>query len=167
MSAAPAVRILFVCTGNICRSPLAHAVFESLLAERGLAHRYEVESAGTTAYHAGDNADPRMRKTAAGHGVHIDHLARQISRDDLEHYDMILAMDRENRDAVLRLARNGEGAKKVRLFREFDPEGGPGHEVPDPYYGGSDGFERVFRIVDRTSRGLLASLVPERRSESV
>lgn len=167
MSGSPATRILFVCTGNICRSPLAHAAFESLLAERGLADRYEVESAGTTGYHAGDNADPRMRRTAAKHGLRFDHLARQITRSDIERYDLILAMDRENRDSVLRLFRNGDGARKVRLFREFDPQGAPSDEVPDPYYGGPDGFERIYEIVERTSEGLLAQLESQRRSEAL
>ncbi len=152
------MKILFVCTGNICRSPLAQAVFEKLAAGRGLSTHYQTESAGTTAYHVGDNADERMRRTAAEHGVPFSHQSTQISRRDLDAYDLILVMDRDNLAAVERLARSGDVVGKVRMFREFDPHGHPGAPVPDPYYGGPDGFEEVFRIVDRTNRALLDAL---------
>ena len=156
------MKILFVCTGNICRSPLAQAVFEKLVLERGLADHYQVESAGTTAYHVGDDADSRMRRTAAEHGVPFNHHSNQISRRDLDAYDLIAVMDRDNLAAVLRLAGSRDAAGKTRLFREFDPQGHPDAQVPDPYYGGPDGFEEVFRIVERTGRALLDRLESER-----
>ncbi len=154
-------KIMFVCTGNICRSPLAHAAFERLLRENGLAERFEVESAGTDEWEVGKPADSRMRKVAARHGVEIDHIARQLTRADIADYDLLLAMDKTNYRNARNLAGDGALAGKVRLFREFDPEGGASAEVPDPYYEGTEGFEEVYRIVERTSRELLASLTRE------
>lgn len=151
-------RIMFVCTGNICRSPLAHAVFEHKAAERGVAGEYEVESAGLTAYHLGDNADPRMRRTAAEHGVRLDHMARLFQPGDLADYDLILAMDRGHFEDLRHMAANEGERGKVRLFREFDPQAREGDEVPDPYYGGARGFEDVYDIVERTSDVLLDTL---------
>ena len=151
-------RLLFVCSGNICRSPLAHALFADLLKRRGLDARYEVESAGTSAYHVGDNADARMRRTALRHGLRIDHRARQLCRRDLEYYDLILVMDRQNHASVLSLTGDEDGVRRTRMFREFDPQAGGDLEVPDPYYGGEDGFELVYAIAERTVHGLLDSL---------
>lgn len=171
MSGSGVKRILFVCSGNICRSPLAHTLFENLVKERGLSALYEVESAGTTGYHVGDNADPRMRRTAAKHGVRIDHVARQLSRQDLAEYDMLLVMDRDNYRSVDRMLGNRDEGDRLRYFRDFDPAASshparsPEAEVPDPYYGGPEGFERVFQIVKRTSEGLLDHLERERARE--
>ncbi len=152
-------RILFVCTGNICRSPLAQAVFEHLLRKEGLAERFHVDSAGTDEWEVGKQADPRMRRVAAAHGIEIDHIARQLNRSDVAEYDLLLAMDKSNYRTMLSLA--GSLAGKIRVYREYDPEGGPSAEVPDPYYGGAEGFEHVYRIVERTSRKLLSSLSRE------
>ncbi|HUX52452.1 MAG TPA: low molecular weight protein-tyrosine-phosphatase [Spirochaetia bacterium] len=166
-AANPPKRIMFVCSGNICRSPLAHAVFQDLVDRAGVSDRYIIESSGTSAYHAGDQADPRMRQTAHRHGVALDHRARQLMQQDLEEYDMILVMDRSNYTSVRSLtafqslASGKRYLEKVRMFRDFDPavtSGGGAAEVPDPYYGDMGDFEQVFEIVMRTSRNLLAEL---------
>ena len=152
------MKIMFVCTGNICRSPLAEAVFERLAAEAGLGAQFEVESSGTTAYHVGQAADERMRSVAASHGVRIQNRSKQLTAADLEEYDLILAMDRSNLREIGYIAESRGVLDKVKLFREFDPKGGPDAEVPDPYYGGRAGFERVYEMVDRTSHRLLNEL---------
>jgi protein-tyrosine phosphatase len=148
--------IMFICTGNICRSPLAHAVMEHLIREEGLEGRIRVESSGTGAWHAGEPADPRMRRTAERHGIRINHRSRQLRRRDLEDFDLLLAMDRGNHRDTVSLSRNGNEGSKVRMFRDFDPEGDG--DVPDPWYGGPEGFEEVWRIVERTCRALLPGL---------
>ena len=164
-------RILFVCTGNICRSPLAHGIFAKLIAERGVADCYEVESSGLSAYHVGDNVDRRMRTVAAARGVVLDHRARQFDTEDLHTYDLILVMDAGHMEAMRNLARPPELFAKVRLFREFDPDirgdrdgTAPSSvpDVPDPWYGGMGGFQRVYAMVDRTCRALLEKLEAER-----
>ena len=156
-------KIMFVCTGNICRSPLAHAVFAHKAAERGVADQYQLESSGLTAYHVGDNADPRMRRTAAQRGVNLDHMARRFMPRDLEHYDLVLAMDQGHFSDMRRMAADDNERAKIRMFREFDPEARDGAEVPDPYYGGARGFDDVYDIVERTTETLLDALERVRR----
>ncbi len=151
-------RILFVCLGNIIRSPLAEGLFRHLAAERGVADKYEVDSAGLGAWHVGEPPDPRMRKTAAKHGVHYTHTARQFRRDDFRNFDLILVMDYDNYAGLLAMMPEPEEKAKIHYLREFDPQGGPEAEVPDPYYGGMDGFEQVYQIVERSVRGLLDAL---------
>lgn len=149
------IRVLFVCLGNICRSPLAESVFRKKVEEGGLADRFEIDSAGTGSWHVGQKADARMRATARRRGVNMDRIrGRQISRDDLNRFDHIFAMDRNNLHDTLFLDPDGDHSTRVRLFREFDPEPDD-YQVPDPYYGGPDGFDRVFDIVDRTSEAIL------------
>lgn len=144
---------MFVCLGNICRSPLAHAVFQKLVDDRNLGDSYVVQSTGTCAYHAGEQSDERMRSTAADRGVKINHKARQFFRYDLEEYDYIFAMDNNNFLGIRRLTTNEDLLKHVYMFRDFDPiEKG---DVPDPYYGGQKGFDNVYDIVDRTCRSIL------------
>lgn len=167
MSDSP-LRIIFVCSGNICRSPVAHRLFERLAAERGVAHRFHAESAGTGAWHLGEDADSRMRAVAKRHGWTLHHGVRQLTHSDLEEYDLILAMDRGHRRDIARMvsarptARQPSGVAdaadltaKVRLFREFDPEAGTHLDVPDPYYDGQEAFETVYKICERTCRALL------------
>ncbi len=158
------LRILFVCLGNIIRSPLAAALFRKMAQERGVAHKYEVDSAGLGPWHVGEPADPRMRRVAARHGVVYDeHRARLFRKDDLETFDLILVMDRDNWARIMSIASlNPEHRAKIRLLREFDPEGGPNAEVPDPYYNGVEDFERVYRIVERSVAGLLDALEAQR-----
>jgi len=144
--------IMFICTGNICRSPLAHAVFEEIAGKNGLKNRIRVESSGTHSYHRGEQADYRMRETAKRHGLTIDHGARRLSRLDLENYDLLLTMDEGNFADTLALCRIDKNRKKVKMFRDFDPEGEG--DVPDPWYGGMDDFELVWHIVYRTCESL-------------
>jgi protein-tyrosine phosphatase len=151
-------QILFVCLGNIVRSPLAENLFVQLAEQRGLADRFVVDSAGTSSYHVGDPPDQRMRNTAAGKGFTYGGRSRQLSRSDLERFDLIVAMDRQNASDIRALASRPELADKVRLMREFDPEANGELDVPDPYYGGQQGFENTFAIVHRSVETLLDHL---------
>jgi protein-tyrosine phosphatase len=148
------MKILFVCMGNICRSPTAEGVMRSLVREAGLEDEFEIDSAGTGGWHAGDPPDARRR------GITLAGEARRVTREDFERYDLLLAADRENLAELRALAPNEESRSKVRLLREFDPGLDPTHpapdlDVPDPYYGGPDGFEEVLDLVEAACRGLL------------
>jgi len=150
-------KLLFVCLGNICRSPLAEGIFIHLAREADQLHRFEIDSAGTGGWHAGNPADPRSIQIAAANGVELPSRARQYdASDDPERFTLILAMDRQNERDLLDL---GTPREKVRLMRSFDPElaGAKGStlDVPDPYYGGDDGFRTVYEMLDRACRGLL------------
>ncbi|TVR73982.1 MAG: low molecular weight phosphotyrosine protein phosphatase [Spirochaetaceae bacterium] len=157
------MRIMFVCTGNICRSPLAHRLLEKQASDRGVADRIEVESSGTDHWHVGEEVDSRMRSTAAAHGLKLNHRARQIEPEDLREYDLVIAMGAGHLRAVRSLAHRAgvSNAPEPRLFREFDPLVAGTRkipDVPDPYYGGDSGFEEVYRIVERTCASLLDAL---------
>ncbi|MFP4227763.1 MAG: low molecular weight protein-tyrosine-phosphatase [Salinivenus sp.] len=155
------IRVQFVCLGNICRSPLAKAVFRDKVQEAGLEDHFEIVSSGTSNYHVGDQADRRMRQTAERHGHSLEeHRASQFSKEDLERFDHVFVMDKSNLNDVLHLDENDAHGGKVRLFREFDPEPGD-YQVPDPYHGGRQGFENVYDIVERTSDMLLHQLAAE------
>jgi len=145
--------VLFVCLGNICRSPLAEGVFAHLADEAGASHVLAVDSAGTGAWHVGERPDPRSIEVAARHGVHLPGHARRVTEEDFVRFDRIVAMDRSNlRD--LESLRPPESTATLGLLRDHDPEPGDG-EVPDPYYGGSDGFDRVYEMVLRSCAELL------------
>ncbi|WP_290652267.1 low molecular weight protein-tyrosine-phosphatase [Aquisalimonas sp.] len=151
------VRVLFVCMGNICRSPSAEAVFHKLLADHGLEGRIEADSAGTHAYHIGKPPDPRSQAAGRERGVEMGHLrARQVERSDFDYFDHILAMDQWNLDILLAEAPAGQRAK-VRLLVEF-AENHTADEVPDPYYGGDRGFEHVLDLIEDSATGLLKHL---------
>jgi protein-tyrosine phosphatase len=151
------IRVLFVCLGNICRSPLAEGVFRDRVARAGLIETIQIDSAGTHAYHVGDPPDPRAQEAALQRGIDIGMLrGRKAVRRDFEAFDYILAMDRENHANLLAICPRGQ-EHKLRLFLEFAPNR-PEEEVPDPYYGGAHGFERVLDMVDEASRGLLADI---------
>ena len=157
--ADPPISILFVCLGNICRSPLAEAVFSALAARRGLADRFLADSAGTASYHEGDPPDPRSVEVAESRGVRMAGRARQVSPGDLERFDYVVAMDRSNARSLERLRREragGDGAQIV-LMRDYDPEPGD-PDVPDPYYGARAGFERVYEILERSCNCMLDAL---------
>jgi protein-tyrosine phosphatase len=153
-------RVLFVCLGNICRSPTAEAVMARLVAEAGLAAEIELDSAGTGAWHVGNPPDERATQAAAARDVVMRGSARQVTGEDYETFDLLVAMDAENRRNLFALAPHPQAAAKVRLLREFDPAsaGAEGLDVPDPYYGGADGFERVLDLVEAACAGLLAEL---------
>lgn len=154
-------RVLFVCSGNICRSPLAEAIFRKLAHDAGLAARFEVDSAGTHSYHEGEPADPRTRRVGQRHGVDVASIAREVEERDFGRFDLIVAMDRGH---LRQLAARGGAANrsKLRLMRDFDADAS-GPDVPDPYYGGQAGFEEVHAILERACRGLLEELKREAR----
>lgn len=155
------IAVLFVCLGNICRSPLAEGVFRHLLDQEGLADRFRVDSAGTDSWHVGESPDARSVRTAAAHGVSLGGHARQTLPEDFRRFDYIVAMDRSNLADLQRFRDGVGGEASLYLLREFDPQGGPGAEVPDPYYGGPNGFEDVFAMVERSCRGLLDHILEE------
>ena len=149
--------VLFVCLGNICRSPLAEGVFQHLVDEAGLTDRFEVDSAGTGAWHVGERPDARASMVATQHGVELECQARQVTEDDFHHFDYIVAMDRENLRKLERMAASAGSESEVRLLRSYDPDA-DGDEVPDPYYGGASGFETVYEMVHRSCEALLDRL---------
>jgi len=151
-------RVLFVCLGNICRSPAAEAAFQHAAAEAGLTGEFVIDSAGTGAWHVGEPADQRMRDAAKRRGIAVTSRARQVADDDFKTFDHILAMDLTNLRTLRRQA-PVEHRDKIRLFRDLDPHG-PGEDVPDPYYGDAAGFDEVLDIVTRTARALLDELRP-------
>jgi protein-tyrosine phosphatase len=150
------MRILFVCMGNICRSPTAEGVMRRLIEEAGL--DIEIESAGTGGWHAGEPPDERATVAARRRGVTLAGAARQVRPADFRRFDLIVALDRGNLRELLALAPDQEAADKVRLLREFDPAAGGDLDVPDPYYGGDRGFETVLDMVEAACRGLLDEL---------
>jgi protein-tyrosine phosphatase len=155
---APVFRICFVCLGNIVRSPLAENLFLHIAGEGSDVQRYYIESAGTGAWHIGESPDPRMRRVASRHGLHYDGSARQFQKRDFDRFDMIIAMDTHNRSDLMKMTLSPEQRNKIFLLREFDPLAGSAGSVPDPYYGGIDGFEDVYQVIERSCRGLLKAL---------
>jgi len=151
------VKILFVCLGNICRSPTAEGVFRAVIEREAPELSIEVDSAGTAGYHIGEPPDLRMRQAAIRRGYDLSLLrARIVEPEDFEYYDLILAMDRENL-SVLNHRAPAHARDRLRLFLEFAPDSIV-TEVPDPYYGGPNGFEEVLDLVEAASRGLLQHL---------
>lgn len=153
------LRICFVCLGNICRSPTAEGVFQHLVDKNGFSAWVEVDSAGTAAYHEGEPANSKSRRIAEQYGVSLNSRARKFEYSDLEYFDLVIAMDKENQRDLLRLDRKNRFRNKIFLLRDFDPVPGD-HEVPDPYYGGISGFELVYDIVLRSCESLLDALRP-------
>lgn len=148
------VHILFVCMGNICRSPTAHGVFRRLVEEAGLSHRIRIDSAGTHAYHVGEPPDSRSQAAAARRGVEFSDLrARQVSAEDFERFDYVLAMDKDNLSHLRYMCPEAHRSK-VGLFLEY-ADTRRAREVPDPYFGGDRGFEKVLDLVEAGARGLL------------
>ena len=151
------MRLLFVCLGNICRSPTGEGVMRHLLREQGLEDAIEVDSAGTGSWHVGHPPDARATGAARERGIALDGSARQVTAADFEAFDLILAMDRANHEELRALAPSAEARARVRLLREYDPEAVAAGEleVPDPYYGAEDGFAEVLDLVTRACEGLL------------
>lgn len=159
------VGVLFVCTGNICRSPTAEGVFRKLAADAGLSQAIIADSAGTHAYHTGEAPDPRAQRAAARRGYDLSSLrARRVERADFERFDMIVAMDLEHFEILSGLA-GAAGAPRLKMMMSFARRFKE-KDVPDPYYGGPQDFERVLDMLEDAARGLLESIgrpVPERR----
>jgi len=150
----PKVKVLFVCMGNICRSPTAEGVFRKVVKDAGLEHKFEIDSAGTIGYHAGERPDQRAQDAASNRGYDLSkQKARQVKARDYEYYDYILAMDMENLKN-LEAESSDEHRAKIQLFLEFASNADT-VEVPDPYYGSLNGFDRVLDLVEDASKGLL------------
>lgn len=151
-------RICVVCLGNICRSPMAEKILLTDLARAGLADRVQVDSAGTGNWHVGADMDRRAASTLRKYGYPTGHVARQFSPSWFPERDLILAMDTDNLADLVRLAPDEETKDRIRLFRSFAPGVGPNPEVPDPYYGGEDGFITVLTMIEAASKGLVGEL---------
>jgi protein-tyrosine phosphatase len=153
-------RLLFVCLGNICRSPTAEGVMRALVAQAGLEDSIEIDSAGTGAWHVGSPPDERASEAANTRGVTLEGSARQVKTTDFKDFDVLVAMDSANLRDLRALAQGDEERAKVRLLREFDPASAVAGDldVPDPYYGAGDGFAKVFDLVQAACEGLLAQI---------
>jgi protein-tyrosine phosphatase len=152
------IKVLFVCLGNICRSPLAEGLFNKKLEDKGLTHLFQVDSCGTGAYHIGERPDPRTLENAQMNGVHLPSVARQVKVEDFSAFDYVLAMDHNNRQDLFSM--DELAMEKVKLMRDFDPLA-PGEGVPDPYFGGPGGFQEVFDILDRSTETFIEWLQKE------
>jgi protein-tyrosine phosphatase len=152
MKSAPPKSILFVCMGNICRSPAAEGVFRKAVAEAGREAEFEIDSAGTHGYHVGHAPDPRMQAAAKGRGYRLDSVARRLETTDFHRFDLIVAMDDDNYENISAMSPGGR-ARIVRMCDYCETQ--QATEVPDPYYGGADGFERVLDILEDACANLL------------
>ncbi|HEX2658810.1 MAG TPA: low molecular weight protein-tyrosine-phosphatase [Polyangia bacterium] len=157
-----AVRVCFVCLGNICRSPTAEAVMRHLVKQAGLDGVVEVESAGTGDWHVGELRDRRSRDVGEQRAIPLSGRARQFVASDFARFDWVLAMDGRNLNDLRAMAPDQAARDRIRLLRSFDPASSPDADVPDPYFGGDDGFERVFDICVAACTGLLATIRAER-----
>lgn len=155
-----AIGVCFVCAGNICRSPSAEGIFRHLAKERGVLDRFDVDSAGTGNWHAGEAPNVRARDAAQARGIALEGTARRFEPADFARFDHVLAMDHENRDHLRRMATSEKDLVKIHLLREFDPASPPDAEVPDPYYGGVADYELVIELCLRACAGLLDRLAP-------
>ncbi len=148
------IKVLFVCLGNICRSPLAEGVFKEIVEENKLGASFEIDSCGTSAYHVGELADKRMQEVAFSHGLLLSSRARQFQNHDLQDFDYIIPMDSSNFNSI----KSSEYKSKIFLLRDFDVYSSGNYDVPDPYYGNDDGFENVYQIVLRSCRELFKKI---------
>ncbi|MFF8948051.1 low molecular weight protein-tyrosine-phosphatase [Streptomyces sp. NPDC014940] len=151
-------RVCFVCTGNICRSPMAESVFRARVEEAGLEDRVEIDSAGTGGWHEGEAADPRTVSVLDEHGYRTGHVARQFQPSWFARLDLVVALDTGHLKALRRLAPTEEDARKVRLLRSYAQPTPDDPDVPDPYYGGPEGFQECLEMVEEASTGLLAAV---------
>ncbi|MFD1144059.1 low molecular weight protein-tyrosine-phosphatase [Larkinella insperata] len=161
------INVLFVCLGNICRSPLAEGVFKHFIKERGLEASIQCDSAGTSSYHIGDLPDRRTRENALEHGIKLTHRARRLAGEDLSTFDYLVAMDESNYEAIQYFSHRSTGLyseDNTVLLREFDPlpdNSSGGLNVPDPYYEDAAVFEQVYQIVHRSCENLLNYLIEQ------
>ena len=150
--------ILFVCLGNICRSPMAEAIMRRLVEEAGVKSLFHIDSAGLISYHEGEGADPRMKSHAYRHGYRLTHISRPVRPSDFDDFDLIIGMDDSNYDKLRRLAPTLEAEAKIMRMTDYCTKHVIDH-VPDPYYGGAQGFENVIEILEDACAGLLTSLL--------
>lgn len=158
------IRVLFVCLGNICRSPLAEACFIHLVQEKNLENHFVIDSAGTGSWHVGEAADERMISTAQKRGIQVNSKARQFIHEDFKHFDYIIAMDRQNKKTILSKCVQPTTAQ-IFLLRDFesdDPYQAVAQDVPDPWYDDMDAFEKVFNIVHVATDNLLETILKEK-----
>ncbi len=156
-------KVLFVCMGNICRSPSAEAVMNHFIKTNNLSEKISCDSAGTIAYHEGENADERMQRHAIKRGYKLTSIARKLRYEDLEKFDYIIAMDKDNYRDILNLDPNGIYTHKVSMMTDYSSNGY--NEVPDPYYGGSEGFELVLDILEDSIDGLINKIKKDLNGE--
>ena len=166
VDSGPPLRVCFVCTGNICRSPTAEVVFRQLAEDRGWGELVEVDSAGTGPWHAGHDMDPRARHTLLAHGYQPhEHVAKQFLAEDFDERDVVIAIDSGHLSRLGSLARLSaepdDAISGLSLLRSYDPSAGDDLDVPDPYYDGAEGFENVLEQIERASAGLLNALEPQ------
>ncbi|MTI22279.1 low molecular weight phosphotyrosine protein phosphatase [Fulvivirga sp. RKSG066] len=152
------VKVLFVCLGNICRSPLAEGVLKKLVKEKGLEDEIEVDSCGTSKYHIGEQPDERTIANAKSNGIELNHKARQFEKGDFRKFTYLITMDEANKNCIERIDETKEFTDKMMLMRFFD-ETDKNADVPDPYFGGADGFQKVYDIIDRSVNNLLDWLI--------
>lgn len=150
--------VVFVCLGNICRSPLGEGIFKKLVKEAGREAEFRIESAGLGSWHVGETPDSRSQIVARQHGIILDSTAQQFRAHDLQRFDLILALDEDIYDGLKRMAGNGPHLEKIHLLRETDPQAHGNLEVPDPYYGDLSDFETAYQMVERSCRGWLERL---------
>ena len=152
------IKVMFICMGNICRSPTAHGVFRKIVQDEGYADEIYIESSGTHAYHVGESPDQRAQKTALQRGIDLSDLrAQKVRASDFENFDYLLAMDADNY-AILASNCPAEHKQKLHMFLDFANDVNQ-RDVPDPYYGGASGFDYVFDLVEAGSRGLLKDIL--------
>jgi protein-tyrosine phosphatase len=162
------VRVLFVCLGNICRSPTAEGVMRALAVEGGVQERLEIDSAGTGSWHVGHPPDERATAAAAGRGIELAGAARRVEPSDLDRFDLVIAMDRENLSGLQGMSAGRRHREKLALLRQYDGASAAAGEleVPDPYYGGEEGFDLVLDVVTAGCRGLLLHIAEHHMIEA-
>jgi len=160
MTRAQPYRVCFVCSGNICRSPMAEAVLRRMATEAGLADRIAVSSAGMGGWHVGESADPRAASALTRRGYALRHAARQWQPVDFADLDLVVALDGDHYRQLVRMAPDPSERAKIRRLRSFDPASGDDLDVPDPYYGGTRGFEQVLDLIEAGCAGILAGIRP-------
>ena len=153
-------KICFVCMGNICRSPLAEGIFKHLIKQAQLDDRFQIESAAIGSWHVGESPDTRAHRTAQAHGIRLESTAQQFRAKDFSRFDVVLALDGEIADDLHRLAPSLLDRQKIRLLREYDPQAQAGDDldVPDPYYGRQEDFERAYQMIERSCEALLKEI---------
>lgn len=153
------VKVLFVCLGNICRSPMAEGIFREIVAQKGYTGQISCDSAATSDYHIGSDPDERAEKTCSLHGISLNHKGKQLKKAHFDEFDYIIAMDSSNFNNIKSLGPIPEGCR-VLMMRDFDPEKNS-IDVPDPYYGGMSGFEEVYKMLWRSGERFLSFLIKE------